>query len=66
MVARGRTDGHHAPMTNADNKAQACEFLQALSVHDPVRGDALLHDDLVYWTAGKKHLFPYAGTRNKA
>lgn len=52
-------------MSIEENKARACEFLQALAVHDPVRGAELLHDDLVYWTAGKKHLFPYAGERNK-
>lgn len=47
-------------------KAIACDFLQALAVHDAVLGAALLHEDLVYWTAGKPHLFPYAGTRGKA
>jgi ketosteroid isomerase-like protein len=52
-------------MNIEDNKRMACDFLQALSVHDPVRGGALLHEDLVYWTAGKKHLFPYAGERNR-
>jgi ketosteroid isomerase-like protein len=52
-------------MSIDENKAKACDFLQALSIHDPVRGAELLHDDLVYGTAGKKHLFPYAGERNK-
>jgi ketosteroid isomerase-like protein len=47
------------------NKSMACEFLDALAVHDAVRGAALLHDDLVYWTCGKPHLFPYAGERGK-
>jgi len=47
-------------------KAIACDFLQALAVHDAARGAELLHEDLVYWTVGKPHLFPYAGTRGKA
>jgi uncharacterized protein len=48
------------------NKQIACDFLQALAVHDAERGAPLLHEDLSYWTVGKPHLFPYAGTRNKA
>lgn len=48
------------------NKQIACEFLAALAAHDAQRGSKLLHDDLIYWTCGKRHLFPYAGERNKA
>ena len=48
------------------NKLLACEFLDALAVHDASRGAALLHEELVYWTCGKPHLFPYAGERNKS
>lgn len=47
-------------------KAKARDFLQALAVHDAQRGAELLHEDLIYWTIGKPHLFPYAGTRGKA
>ena len=53
-------------MHTEQNKQIACEFLAALGAHDAKRGSALLHDDLVYWTCGKPHLFPYAGQRNKA
>jgi ketosteroid isomerase-like protein len=47
------------------HKRIACEFLSALAAHDAPRGEQLLHEDLVYWTSGKPHLFPYAGERNK-
>ncbi|MET0586911.1 MAG: nuclear transport factor 2 family protein [Novosphingobium sp.] len=53
-------------MDTNEIKARACEFLQALAVHDAERGADLLHEELVYWTIGKPHLFPYAGTRGKA
>jgi ketosteroid isomerase-like protein len=53
-------------MSIEQNKRMACEFLVALAKHDAAAGERLLHDDLVYWTAGKPHLFPYAGTRGKA
>ena len=53
-------------MDSTAMKAMACDFLQALAVHDAQRGAELLHDDLAYWTIGKPHLFPYAGTRGKA
>lgn len=53
-------------MSIEQHKQTACEFLAALAAHDVERGEPLLHSDLVYWTAGKPHLFPYAGERNKA
>jgi ketosteroid isomerase-like protein len=53
-------------LDSKEMKARVCDFLQALAVHDAERSAALLHDDLVYWTIGKPHLFPYAGTRGKA
>jgi ketosteroid isomerase-like protein len=53
-------------MSIEQNKQTACAFLAALAIHDAKRGSELLHDDLMYWTCGKPHLFPYAGERNKA
>lgn len=52
-------------MNIQQHKQTARDFLTALAVHDAERGSALLHEDLVYWTCGKPHLFPYAGERNK-
>jgi len=58
-------DSSRQTVSTEQNKRTACEFLQALAVHDAERGAPLLHKELRYWTCGKPHLFPYAGTRNK-